>query len=132
MAHDKRLITLNNAITGSVAGPSIADGTVGVALPFMCDEVTVLIFETAGTGVLQFQGNLWAWQEEIGRWYDLGQFNGGTTIAETSVADELSYAETFTNLRAFSRLYIEATTVGGTTPTYEVDAVCHRAEPTTR
>ncbi len=131
-----RLITLLTAATSST-GPAVTNAALGAAIgtpngAFLCDQAVVLVKSTAGSGAMTASLRLWGFQSDDGRWYDLGPLNAGTPIAETTIADTISYAEGVAGLRAFTRLYCEIVgALGGAATAITVQACCTRADPVT-
>jgi hypothetical protein len=136
-----RLVTTDDDFTAtlltgggstSVAGPSsMTDATLGVELPYTCDQVLVLVRSCAGSGTMTASPVLWGFSPEVGRWYMIGALNAGVAIPETSVSDTIAYAELVVGVRGFSRLYCE-NAVSGTATEVEVYAHCVRSESTSR
>lgn len=120
-----KVITLLSGATASTGPSSLTSSTLGVALPYLCDQAIILVHSTAGSGVMTAVVRLWGFNTELGRWYDLGPLNGGNAIAETTVADSIAYAEGIAGLRPFSRLYAEIVgALGGTATAVTVAAAC--------
>ena len=115
--------TLLMAGTDTSAAPTIGDGTLGVELPH-ADQAVVLVQTTAGSGVITVTLRIWGWHRVLGRWFDLGQLNGGVAIPESAIADQISYAEGVTGLRVFSRVHFQIVAFAGTTPKFAVHLQC--------
>lgn len=126
---DRNIALLTGAT--SSAAPSVTSATAGVAMPFSCDQCSILVHSTAGSGTMTATLRIWGFNPEVGRWYDLGALNSGSAIAEVSTADTIAYAESLVGLRAFNRLHCEITSLGGTATAVTVTAVCSRAETVT-
>lgn len=103
----------------SAAPSSMTDATLGCAIPYLVDQVTILVRSTAGSGTLTASIRMWGYCVVANRWYSLGLLNSGTDIAEAST-DLLSYVETIGGLRRFIRLYAEIESLGGTSTAVEI------------
>lgn len=108
--------------------PTAGSATVGRAVPFQCDQATVLIYSVAGSGTMTADLRLWGYNPTTSRWYSLGQINGGTAIGEVNT-DLLAHAEPVVGLRRFSRLYCEIESLGGTATEVEVYIDCIPCSP---
>lgn len=127
-----RLVTLLSTTTTTVAAPAtIDDEALGQPLPYSVDQAVILVKSTAGSNTMTVGVRIWGFCPEADRWYDLGPLNGGSSIAETSKSDVISYAEGIAGLRAFTRLYVEVPSIGGTNTAITVQALCIRAEAVT-
>lgn len=118
-------IILLAAGSTSQAAPTLNTATGGVALPFACDQVAILVRSTAGSGTMTAVIILWGYCEQTGFWHRVGQLNGGSAIAETT-ADAINYAELVVGLRCFDRLAIELGTLGGSGTAVAVEGICVR------
>lgn len=117
---DNGVMTLLAAGSTSSAAPSsMTDATLGANIPFLADQVTILLRSTAGSGVMTASIRLWGYCVVVNRWYNLGLLNSSTDIAEAHT-DLLSYVETVGGLRRFIRLYAEIESLGGTAPAIEI------------
>lgn len=81
------------------------------------DQAVLTIRSTAGSGTMVGTFTIWGYLVASGRWYPV-KVNGGSALAEYS-ADLIAYTETFTQLGAFDRLYLELSSVGGTATAFE-------------
>lgn len=124
-------ITLLAAGTLTQAAPTLNTAAGGVALPFTCDQVAILVRTTAGSGTMTVIAHLWGYCEQTGFWYRVGTLNGGSAIAENT-ADGINYAELVVGLRCFDRLAIELGTLGGTATAVAVEGICVRCETSSR
>lgn len=131
MTQYTNMITLLAAGSTTQAAPTLTSATAGVALPFQCDQVAILVRTTAGSATMTVIAHLWGYCEQTGFWYKVGQLNGGNAIAETT-ADGINYAELVVGLRCFDRLAIELGTLGGTATAVAVEGICVRCEPSSR
>ena len=59
---------------------------------------------------------LWGYLASANAWFKIN-VNGGSALAETST-DAIGYTETFSNLSAFDRVYLELSSIGGTGATF--------------
>lgn len=130
MAYGDRNINLLTGATASAVPSSLTDATLGVALPFSCDQAVICVRSTAGSDVMDALLILWGYQPELGRWYSLGALNDGDAIPEDAT-DVIAHAEGVAGLRAFSRLYCQISALGGTATAITVDAICTRSQPVT-
>ncbi len=108
------LMTILSAATSSASpsGTGYGDSTLGCAIPYLADQVTILLRSTAGSGAMTASIRLWGYAIKDAKWYNFGLLNSGTDIAEADT-DYLSYVETIGGLRRFSRLYAEIESLGG-------------------
>jgi hypothetical protein len=115
------------ALTGggstSSGVPTAGSSTVGVAIPQLTDEAIILVRSIAGSGTMEATLRLWGYSPEVDQWYSIGLLNGGSAIAEVD-SNYLAHAELVVGLRAFSRLYCEIESLGGTATEVEVYAHC--------
>ncbi len=116
------MITLLTAATAANGAPSLTSATAGTALPYHCDQATILIHSTAGSGTMTATVAIWAYFPEAARWYRVGVLNNATAIAETS-ADAVNYVEAVVGLRKATRLYAEVTAIAGTATAVTVAAL---------
>lgn len=124
MPYSRNFALLASGTTASAAPATLTDATLGAAIPMggAANEVTICVQSTAGSGVMTATLKVWGFQPELGRWFDLGQMNGGSPLEE-SKADTLSWAQVLQGACAFSRLYIEIVALGGTNTAIKVDGV---------
>lgn len=122
------LMTLLAAGSTSGAVPSAA--TDGVAMPYLADQVMIMLRSTAGSGTMTASPIIWGYSVLDAHWYRIGALNLGTALAEVA-ADTLSYTEILVGVRAFSRLACELTVTGTATA---VTVIAHpvRAEASSR
>lgn len=121
--------TLTGAGSTTVAAPSsVTLATLGMPIPFCCNQATVLVRSVLGSGTMTASPVLWGFSPTQLRWYMIGALNAGTAVPETSKADTIAYCELVTGLRRFSKLYCELS-VSGTAVEIEVVADCIRAQP---
>lgn len=129
-------ITLLTAATATNSPPTATSNTVGVDIPFLCDQAVVFVHSTAGSNVMTATVRLWGFSRALQRWFPLGSgttpgvLNAGVAIPEIS-ADYIAYAEPVANLRAFERLYAEITAIAGTSTAVTVTADCCPASAVT-
>lgn len=130
-------ITLLSAVTATNSAPTAA--TDGAALPFNCDYATLLLHSTAGSGTMTVTCKLWGYNTQQAKWYPLGTnataankglINEGNAIGETGT-DSIRHAELILGIRGFQRLYLEVTTIGGTSTAITAVADCVRCDGTT-
>ena len=122
-----RRVTLVTSSTTTIAAPAtINDETLGQPLPWVCDQATIHVYSTAGSGTMTVTVRLWGYQVELDRWFDLGPLNAGNAIPETSKADTISYAEGVMGLRTFDRVYAEISAIAGTLTAVSIELICIR------
>lgn len=109
----------------SAGAPTLTDGTLGVALPFMTDEALLLVRNTdVATGTTKTADLvLWGWSQSQQRWYYIGEPNSGTQLAEVA-SDVLSHSEMLDGLRRYTRLYCQIGSLGGAGTEIEVVVDC--------
>ncbi len=114
--------------------------TAGVKLPHCTDRAVVKIKSIAGSGSMTVTMKAWGYDSNLGWWLPLGidataankgLLNGGSAIAEGPTADLITHAEEITGLRAFDRLYLEVTAIGGTATEIAAYLDCIPASSTT-
>lgn len=98
--------------------PDVFDPSLGVDIPFCCDQALIGLDSVAGSAAMTASPVLWGFNFARQKWFRIGALNGGDAIAEIDT-DKLSYAELVTGLRRFSRLYAE-NAVGGTATEVEL------------
>lgn len=112
---------VNIGTTATNSPPTTA--TPGVALPHATDRATLLIQTLAASGTVTATFKLWGYNNRLATWFPLGidataankgVINGGNAVAEGPISDVIRHAEEVTALRAFSRVYLEITAIGGT------------------
>jgi hypothetical protein len=130
-------VSLLSAATATNSAPSGA--TAGVALPYTTDYATVLLYSTAGSGTMTVTCKLWGYNTQLAKWFPLGThataaskglLNEANAIAETS-ADGIAHAEQVQGLRAFQRVYLEVTAIGGTNTAVSAVLDCVRCDGAT-
>lgn len=124
------LMTLLSEATSNASPSDKTDATLGAPIPFLADEITVLVHSTAGSGTLTASIRMWGYCAVAARWYNLGLLNGGTDIAESDT-DALSHVETLDGMRRFIRLYAEIESLGGTNTAVTLLAFPSRATTAT-
>jgi hypothetical protein len=108
----------------SSAAPTVTNGALGVALPFLCDQAVLTVRSTGGSGTMTVVGGrLWGWSPQISRWCHLGAINNGVDLAELS-ADYIDHTELIAGLRPFSRVYMQFSSLGGTATELEANLHC--------
>lgn len=131
-------VTLLSAATATNSAPS--NTTTGVALPFVTDYATVLLYSTAGSGTMTVTCKLWGYNLQLAQWFPLGTnatatskglLNEANAITETGT-DTIAHAEQIQGLRAFQHVYLEITAIGGTSTAVSAVLDCVRAESATR
>lgn len=86
----------------------------------------IYLYSTAGSGTMTVQGRVWGYVSGPNKWFplgsgadaDKGKLNEAvagtfTTIGETT-SDQLLHVEPIRNLGLLHRLYLEITSIGGT------------------
>lgn len=112
--------------TSATAGTIPSTSAHGVAI--LCDpntEYVFLIYSTAGSGTMSVTCRLWGYHPTPNRWFPLGssstESNRGVLNEQSAIdedgADNIVHAEVVAGLSAFTRIYAQITTIGGTTPT---------------
>ena len=106
------------AQVGAIAVPTAAKGSI----------THVLINATATGGAPPVIGSLFGYSAELDRWYVLDQLNGGATITpstKTGAADgnNTHYAETFSHISMWDKLFVILTTIAGTDQSVAVDYI---------
>lgn len=115
------VLTGAGATTSAV--PSLTSTSIGVELPYMTDQATVLLRSVRGSGTMTADIRLWGWSKATLRWYNLGQINSGTPVGELST-DAIAHAEPIVGLRRFTKLYAEIEALGGTATEVELVVDC--------
>lgn len=87
----------------SASAPTIDDADAGVPLPYLCDSLTVLVREAAGSGTMTATVTLYAFHPEMRRWFLIKALNGGVAIPE-SASNAIAYYEVVTGLYSFTRV----------------------------
>jgi hypothetical protein len=116
------MITILETGVATAAPTDLADGTLGVAVPYRATAGLFVVRNTAGSGTISLSPVLWGWLEGSSTWIEIGALNNGDPIAETSASDKIRYAERIEGLGPFSRFWIETGTLNGTNPTIVVEA----------
>lgn len=116
------LLTLLTAVDAASGAPaSLTATTGGKALGISCDQCTVFVHSTAGSGDMTATVAVWAYYPEAARWYRAGVLNNGTAIAETST-EAINYVEAVVGLRGASHIFAEVTAIAGTSTAVTVTA----------
>jgi hypothetical protein len=116
------LLTLLTAADAASGAPSSLTATTGgQALGVACDQVTILVHSTAGSGTMTVKVAVWAWYPEASRWYRCGLLNEGSAIAETG-SDGINYCEAVVGLRGATHIFAEVTEIAGTATAVTVAA----------
>ena len=120
--------TLLTAATGATSAPSSAsDGVAITALTYTppgiqrANAAVLHVWSTAGSGTMDATFRLWGYIAAVSKWFPLGTGTGatkgvinvGAAIDETGT-DALRHAEVVDGLRAFSRVALQVTAIGGT------------------
>jgi hypothetical protein len=108
----------SSATAGTV--PSLATHGVAIAADPMTEYV-LMLFSTAGSGVMTGTFRVWGYHPTPNKWFPLGtsstEANRGVLNEQNAVdedgADILIHAEPLASISAFTRLYIQITTIGG-------------------
>ncbi len=99
----------NSAVYGSDSGACYTG---------RCAETSTLaISSSAGSGTMVGTFTLWGYLAVTGVWYPI-LVNAGSALAETA-ADKIRYAEKYTTLGHWDRLYLQLSAVGGTLTAFE-------------
>lgn len=112
-------ITLLTAAIATTSAPSAA--TDGVALPGLTDLATLFVYSTAGSGTMTVTTRLWGYNSQVAKWFPVGTgadatkgtINEGAATGETGT-DVIAHAEPIQGLRAFQRVALQVTAIGGT------------------
>lgn len=118
------MLISDNLITAATAATATPPSgiTAGVALPFLVDQITVLVKSTAGSGTMTATVRVWAYFPEAAAWFSCGVLNAGNAIPETT-ADAIQYCEAVVGLRGASRVHAQLEAVAGTSTAITVQAI---------
>jgi hypothetical protein len=95
----------------------------GTPYRWLGHDYGAIVVKGAGTGALTFQGLVWLYSFASRTWSqagisatiaDRGKLNDGTTITGTTT---LNHTQPFHGLSAFDRIYLQITTITGTSMT---------------
>ena len=123
----------NSPPSGSSAGLAVSD--IVALFNYAPDDVTLLLFSTAGSATMTVTARLWGYHP-IGAGYwcplgtgadaDKGKINAGAAIGETG-ADTIRHSEVISLVGiAGTRIYLEITNIGGTSTAVEAHLVVRR------
>lgn len=129
---DQITVELLASATTTSSDPTLATDGLAIAniraafSGVMPDVMTLSVTSTTGSGTITFQGRVWGYISNglaaavwvpIGAGGDTtkGLLNGGVTIGESGT-DMIRHAEQVYLLGHFSRIYLQVTTLGGTSP----------------
>ena len=130
-------ITLLSAVTATNGAPS---GLVGAAVPFATDYATLFLHSTAGSATMTVTCKLWGYNLQLAKWYPLGThataatkgiINEGNAVGETGT-DVIAHCEPLAGLRNIQRLYLEVTSIGGTSTAITAVVDCNKADTVTQ
>jgi hypothetical protein len=113
---------------GAFAGVALHASQPGVSQAYWLkawDDGEISGVNTAGSGVMTFQGRVWLMDNLTDAWHPAGigdstnpvatrgYLNDGNTIAEDG-ADVITFTQPISGLTAFKRIYLEVVTITGT------------------
>lgn len=113
---------------GKFVGFSLQGNQAGVSQAYWhkwWDSGVISLQSTAGSATMTFQGRIWVMEPLTNKWHPMGignatdpvakrgYLNDGNTIAEDG-ADTITHTQPVQGLSAFSRIYLEVVSIGGT------------------
>jgi hypothetical protein len=119
---------VTDVVNGAYAGFALQGSQPGVTNGYwqkVWDAGVISGQSVAGSGVMTFQGRVWLMDSLTKAWHpagigtsaapvaDRGKLNDGNTQAEDG-ADTITFTEPINGLSAFERIYLEVTTIAGT------------------
>jgi hypothetical protein len=125
--------TANSAVpSAATAGVSIWRGRgeprqLDLGLLDTCNTANIVVWSTAGTGVLTVTVRLWFYSSHTGKWHPFGAgadgtkgtINAGNAMGETD-ADIVAHTEVIKDFQGFDRVYAQILAIGGTSTAISV------------
>lgn len=112
---------------------NLANDTGACFVNYGARDSSIVIKGSAAGGPIAFTGRMWGYNAQLAEWVPMGTgtdaakglINAGAAIGPVKTLKVL-HGETLKYAGHYDRLYLEATVVGGTTPTFEAWVVTLR------